>query len=132
MKISDKIKQSLESDPTNSKTFYSFEYFPPKTDAGICSSTNRHRCWEPTWQNRENGTDQPSLGWCHMVTFEVKISRNAGGVTSDYTLDLCSHIQNFSGLDVLMHITCTFMTRDKVLQSLERVRSHYLIRPLLG
>ena len=42
-------------------------------------------------------------------------------MTSDITLDLCAHIQNFSGLDVLMHITCTFMTRDKVIESLDRV-----------
>lgn len=51
----------------------------------------------------------------------LKIYRNAGGVTSDITLDLCSHIQNFSGLDVLMHITCTFMTREKVVESLDKV-----------
>ncbi len=48
--------------------------------------------------------------------------RNAGGSTSDITLELCSHIQNFSGLDVLMHITCTYMTREKVLESLDRAK----------
>lgn len=51
----------------------------------------------------------------------VDVTWNAGGSTSDITLDLCSHIQNFSGLDVLMHITCTYMTRDMVLSSLDRV-----------
>jgi methylenetetrahydrofolate reductase (NADPH) len=51
----------------------------------------------------------------------VDVTWNAGGSTSDITLDLCSHIQNFSGLDVLMHITCTYMTREKVLESLDRV-----------
>ena len=57
-----------------------------------------------------------------MVKLIFNLNRNAGGVTSDITLDLCAHIQNFSGLDVLMHITCTFMTRDKVLESLDRVK----------
>lgn len=47
--------------------------------------------------------------------------RNAGGRTSSLTIDLCSQIQNFSGLDALMHITCTYMTRDKIIESLEKV-----------
>ena len=51
----------------------------------------------------------------------VDITWNAGGRTSDITLDLASHIQNFSGLDCLMHITCTFMDREKVVSSLDRV-----------
>ena len=55
------------------------------------------------------------------LDFDLNTYRNAGGSTSDITLDLCSHIQNFSGLDVLMHITCTYMTRDKVVESLDRV-----------
>lgn len=58
--------------------------------------------------------------------------RNAGGSTSDITLDLCAHIQNFSGLDVLMHITCTFMTREKVLESLDRVTLAILSYLFLG
>lgn len=52
---------------------------------------------------------------------EYLLFRHAGGRTSDITLDLCAHIQNFSGLDVLMHITCTYMTREKVIESLDRV-----------
>ena len=48
----------------------------------------------------------------------VDITWNAGGVTSEITLDLCSHIQKYMGVDVLMHITCTFMTREKILKSL--------------
>ena len=34
MKISDKIEQVITNDPNNQRTCYSFEYFPPKTDAG--------------------------------------------------------------------------------------------------
>ena len=30
------------------------------------------------------------------------------------TLDLCSNIQQFLGLDVMMHLTCTNMPSEKV------------------
>lgn len=35
MKISDKINQVLKQEEGKKKTYYSFEYFPPKTDSGI-------------------------------------------------------------------------------------------------
>lgn len=60
----------------------------------------------------------------------VDVTWNAGGSTSDITLDLCSHIQNYSGLDVLMHLTCTYMTREKVLQSLNRVSVAMIVNML--
>jgi len=34
MKINDKINQALAEDTTGKKTFYSFEYFPPRTEQG--------------------------------------------------------------------------------------------------
>jgi len=41
----------------------------------------------------------------------IDVTWHAGGRTGNITLDLCSHIQNFSGVDVLMHLTCTFMDK---------------------
>ena len=113
MKINDKISsiQSGSDSPPNSpgkkqsvKTYYSFEYFPPKTQAGV-----------------ENLLDRiERMGQTNPLWIDV--TWNAGGVTSDITLDLCSYIQNYCGLDVLMHITCTFMTREKVKESLDKAR----------
>ncbi len=34
MKIIDKVNQALEKDKTNKRVFYSFEYFPARTEAG--------------------------------------------------------------------------------------------------
>lgn len=34
MKISDKINSVLQSETDQGKTFYSFEYFPPRTEQG--------------------------------------------------------------------------------------------------
>jgi hypothetical protein len=35
MKISDKINQVLSAGDFNNQAYYSFEYFPPKTEQGI-------------------------------------------------------------------------------------------------
>lgn len=35
MKISDKIAKAFAEDTTGEKTFFSFEYFPARTEAGI-------------------------------------------------------------------------------------------------
>ena len=102
MQISKKISEinsrcespTASSAPSNAKTFYSFEYFPPKTQAGVENLLERIE---------RMGTTNPL--W-------IDITWNAGGVTSDITLELCSHIQNYCGMDVLMHLTCTYMTRE--------------------
>ena len=56
------------------KSYYSFEYFPPKTQAGVenlLERIERMGQTNPLW---------------------IDVTWNAGGVTSDITLDLCSHI----------------------------------------
>ena len=113
MKISEKIKKinSKTDSPGSSPrmgekktSYYSFEYFPPKTQSGVENLVDRIE---------RMGRTNPL--W-------IDVTWNAGGVTSDITLDLCSHIQQYCGLDVLMHITCTYMTRDQVKENLNRAR----------
>lgn len=43
--------------------------------------------------------------------------------TQHATIDLCSHITNYMGLDVLMHITCTGMTREYLIEALDKAKS---------
>jgi len=35
---------------------------------------------------------------------------------------MCSHITKYLGLDVLMHITCTGMTREYIIDALTRAK----------
>ena len=42
----------------------------------------------------------------------VDMTWGAGGGTFDSTLDLCGHMVNYMGLDVLMHITCIYQDLD--------------------
>jgi cytochrome c-type biogenesis protein CcmF len=48
----------------------------------------------------------------------------AGGSSFDTTLDLCGHIIKYMGLDVLMHITCTGLTRERIVEALDRAKGY--------
>eukprot|EP00182_Erythrolobus_australicus_P001332 CAMPEP_0185830232 /NCGR_PEP_ID=MMETSP1353-20130828/702_1 /TAXON_ID=1077150 /ORGANISM="Erythrolobus australicus, Strain CCMP3124" /LENGTH=627 /DNA_ID=CAMNT_0028528107 /DNA_START=33 /DNA_END=1916 /DNA_ORIENTATION=- len=96
-KISDKILQRQ----AEGMTFFSFEYFPPKTESGVANlydRVERMAAYEPLF--------------CDMTW-------GAGGSTSDLTLDLVGNIQKFLGLDVMMHLTCTNMSQGMVKFGLE-------------
>mmetsp|Transcript_9918 Transcript_9918/g.17867 ORF Transcript_9918/g.17867 Transcript_9918/m.17867 type:complete len:615 (-) Transcript_9918:1080-2924(-) len=96
-KISDKIAQREKE----GKPFFSFEYFPPKTESGVVNlyeRVERMAAAEPLF--------------CDMTW-------GAGGSTSDLTLDLVGNIQKYLGLDVMMHLTCTNMSQGMVKFGLE-------------
>ena len=92
MKISEKIKEYKK----HKKVFYSFEFFPPKTDYGmdnLYSRIDRMASYGPAY---------------------IDITWGAGGSTADRTLDMSKTIQKYFGLDVMMHLTCTNMSIDLI------------------
>ena len=109
MKISDKIESLLEmdvSDPKTPKAWYSYEYFPPKTAAGeenLVDRIERMATTNPLWMD---------------------VTWGAGGSSFATTLDLCAQIQRYMGVDVLMHLTCTGMTRDRVTEALDTAKEY--------
>jgi len=42
---------------------------------------------------------------------------------SEATIELCKYITQYMGLEVLMHITCTGMTRDYITSALDRAKA---------
>jgi methylenetetrahydrofolate reductase (NADPH) len=54
----------------------------------------------------------------------VDMTWGAGGSSFDTTLDLCGHIIKYMGLDVLMHITCTGLTRERIVEALDRAKGY--------
>ena len=92
MRIIDRINEHIAA----GEPFFSFEYFPPKTDAGLNNLYGR----------MDRMID---LG----PTF-VDVTWGAGGSTSDQTLAISATAQEFFGIDVLMHLTCTNMTVDRL------------------
>jgi methylenetetrahydrofolate reductase (NADPH) len=99
--ISDKIRQR----EAEGKTFFSFEYFPPKTEAGVAN----------LYERAERMAKVEPL-FCD-------VTWGAGGGTSDITLDLSGNIQRFMGVDVMMHLTCTNMPAGKVRDGLDGAKA---------
>ena len=100
MLIIDKIKRRIDEQ----KPFYSFEYFPPRTEDGLhnlYARIERMAALQPVF---------------------VDITWGAGGSTSDTTLGISENLQKFFGLDVLMHLTCTNMPVDKLDEVLEQAQ----------
>jgi len=98
MKIIDKIRKSRRE----GEVFYSFEYFPPRTQAGV--------------ENLYARMDR--MGRLHPLF--VDVTWGAGGSTAELTLDIVSHTQNLSGLETMMHLTCTNMPIQKLKDSLQQ------------
>ena len=100
MKIIDKIHEYLERD----SFFYSFEYFPPKTDAGcvnLYERMERMKELNPAW---------------------VGVTWGAGGKTAKETLEICATAQNLLGIEALMHVTCTNTPLDILRDTLRQAR----------
>ena len=86
-----KISEKIANYKAQGKTFYSFEFFPPKTDFGLDNLYNRID---------RMASLQPAY---------IDITWGAGGSTSNKTLEMCKTIQKYFGLEVMMHLTCTNM-----------------------
>ncbi|KYQ90902.1 methylenetetrahydrofolate reductase [Tieghemostelium lacteum] len=101
VKIIDKINGFKEQ----KKPFYSFEYFPPKTNEGVQNLYDR-------------------LG--RMLLFEplfADITWGAGGSTSTLTLEIAEKAQNVCGLETMMHLTCTNMPVSEIIYALEKAKA---------
>ena len=88
----DKINGLVEE----GKRFFSFEFYPPKTQTGLDKlkkSLANMKKWNPQWMD---------------------VTWGAGGTTSDLTPEICNYIQNDIKGNCMMHLTCTNMPSEKV------------------
>ena len=100
MRILDKIKDYKRQ----GKPFFSFEYFPPKTESGL--------------QNLYSRLDRMAgLEPCF-----IDITWGAGGSTSETTLTLSKDAQTYFGLNVMMHITCANLSENRLRSALDEAR----------
>jgi len=76
--------------------WFSFEYFPPRTEDGVKNLKNRMA------RMKELNPLFMDYTW------------GAGGSTSDLTMTLCDHAKNTLGATANMHLTCTNMEKEKV------------------
>ena len=103
-----KISEKIANYKAQGKTFYSFEFFPPKTDFGLdnlYSRIDRMASFQPAY---------------------IDITWGAGGSTADKTLGMCKTIQKYFGLEVMMHLTCTNMPVSSIKKVLTEAKENGL------
>ncbi|KAJ1914938.1 methylenetetrahydrofolate reductase 1 [Mycoemilia scoparia] len=100
MKITNKIQKALD----NEQKFFSFEYFPPKTDQGVVN----------LYERIERMT--------RLNPLFAAVTWGAGGATAERTLEICSLCQGIYGLESLMHLTCTNMDQAMIDSALKSAK----------
>jgi len=82
---------------------FSFEFFPPKTDAGMATLEKTIR---------ELGELEPSY---------VSVTYGAGGSTRDRTIEIVGRIQREAAICAMAHLTCVEASRDQIGAVLDRL-----------
>ncbi|WVN89599.1 methylenetetrahydrofolate reductase [Cryptococcus depauperatus CBS 7841] len=86
--------------------FHNFEFFPPLTEAGLVNLLDRiHRL-------TSSPLPRPLI---------VSVTWGAGGSTSDKSLELAERIFKM-GVEVMLHLTCTNMPKEKIDFTLQRCK----------
>lgn len=99
MRVIDKINECISKD----QVFFSFEFFPPKTAAGV--------------QNLYKRIDR--LGQLGPLFCDV--TWGAGGSQQGSTIEISSNAQKM-GMDILMHLTCVNLTSEGAIAALDAAR----------
>jgi methylenetetrahydrofolate reductase (NADPH) len=103
-RITDKIKAWQAEKPNT--PFFSFEYFPPKTDDGVknlYARFDRMARFDPMW---------------------IDVTWGAGGSTAGKTMEICINAQKYHGLNVMMHLTCTNMPVESLKAALDECKAN--------
>lgn len=85
--------------------YYSFEFFPPKTEAGLDNLLKR--------MDRMARRLDPLF---------IDVTWGAQGSTAVRSLAVASHAQRFGGVNVLLHLTCAGMSREATLHALQQCK----------
>ncbi|KAJ3332665.1 hypothetical protein HDU76_013479 [Blyttiomyces sp. JEL0837] len=101
MKVTKKIERAIAED----RCYWSFEYFPPKTDIGVSNLYDR-------------------MERMYLLGPEfIDVTWAAGGGSSELTMQICTTAQSVYGLETCMHLTCTNMPREKIDVALKEAKA---------
>jgi len=95
---------------------FSFEFFPPKTDAGeqtLMRTIARLRDLQPSF---------------------VSVTYGAGGSTREKTIDIVTRVKREHGIEAMAHLTCVGHDRDEIAVILDRLAAAGIenVLPLRG
>ena len=97
MKISDAVRE-----PANRRLF-SFEFFPPKTEAG------------------EQALERTIRDLAELAPAYVSVTYGAGGSTRAKTVDLVQWIEREAGVTAMAHLTCVGASQEEIAGVLDRL-----------
>ncbi|CEI89669.1 Putative Methylenetetrahydrofolate reductase [Rhizopus microsporus] len=100
MKVIDKIKKA----EAENRSFWSFEYFPPKTPQGVQNLYDRME------RMQRYGPEFIDVTW------------GAGGTSAELTTEIVATAQSVYGLETMMHLTCTNMPIQQIDDALEAAK----------
>jgi len=103
----EKLKSSNESIGETTCPYFSLEFFPPKTEAGLDNLLLRI--------DRMSHKIDPIF---------IDVTWGAGGSTSARSLSLACDSQRYLGIDVLLHLTCTNMKRSQIKNVLNQAKTN--------
>lgn len=92
-KIINKINDQLSKSPQ--EPFFSLEFFPPKTIAGV----------ENLYTRMER------MATLNPLFIDITWSAGGSGV-EDLATSIAEHVQKYISVDVLLHLSCTNLTKD--------------------
>lgn len=101
-----KITEKLAKAEREGRTFWSFEFFPPRTAQGLQNLYDRIE------RMRNLGPEFIDITW------------GAGGKNADLTSSLVQVCQETIGIECCMHLCCTEMPKEKVEWALAQAKSH--------
>jgi methylenetetrahydrofolate reductase (NADPH) len=101
VKITDQLRFASE----RGEPVFSFEFFPPKTDAGVESLFSALQALRPL---------QPAF---------VSLTWGAGGSTRGRSLEIVSRIKKETELEAMAHLTCVGSTREELAATLADFRA---------
>jgi methylenetetrahydrofolate reductase (NADPH) len=99
MRIDDLLRFGSE----RGEPLFSFEFFPPKTEAGVEALFEAVRALRPLG---------PSF---------VSVTWGAGGSTRGRTLEMVRRIKQELEIEAMAHVTCVGATRDELSQAIEEI-----------
>jgi len=100
MKIIEKINKAEKEDTV----IFSLEFFPPKTVDGVqnlYSRLDRMAMLSPSW---------------------VDVTCGPNGVTTEKSLQICSTAQQTIGLETMIHVTCTNVSKEEIEDTLKQAK----------
>jgi methylenetetrahydrofolate reductase (NADPH) len=108
-RILDKIEERRRKcggDHDGKPLYYSFEFFPPKTEAGLDNLLTR--------------IDRMAR---RLDPLFIDVTWGSSGSTAVRSLAVASHAQRFGGVNVLLHLTCSGMSREQLISALQQAKA---------